>query len=498
MSRPITIVANAIKAKLIDADDDAKLIVSEILSYYVDGYEMTDGYRGGNWDGRATMFDYGPAAFPAGFVSSVASALTRKGYTVVVRRKRPPAPLGPDVMTAYDSVQPFGVDPRYSYQPDTVRRLIKHGMMIAQVATGGGKSIISRTAVKAILRPSIFLTTRQVLMHQMKEGFEEAGFEVGVMGDGEWSPKRGVNVATIQTIASRLNDPVQSDRVRKLLQIMELAILEEAHESSSSSYFDVMNALPNAHYRLALTATPFMRSQAEDNMRLMAVSGQVGIKISEKMLIDRGVLAKPIFKYIRAPMPEELLRSSSWQKAYDLGIVKNTARNDIIVSEVCRAVDYGLPGMVLVQRKNHGAKLKEMFQRRGLRCDFIYGAHDQARRQRALNKLKSGELHVLIGSTILDVGVDVPAVGIVVLAGGGKAEIALRQRIGRGLRAKKSGPNVCMVLDFEDGKNKHLITHYKTRRQIIEATPGFVENILSKGDDFPYVSLGFKSISKTA
>ena len=491
MSKPITIIANAVKAKLIDADEDAKLLVSDQLSYYVDGYDMTDSYRSGGWDGRSTFFDYGDCMFPAGFVSSVATALTRKGYRVLIRRKRPPVPLGPSVDEAYAAVNPFEIDPKYNYQPETVKRLLKYGQMIAQVATGGGKSMIARTAVKAIMRPSIFLTTRQVLMYQMKDGFEEAGFNVGVMGDGEWSPKKGINVATVQTIYARLAHPETAVQTRRLLQLMEFAILEEAHESSSDTYYDVMAALPNAHYRLALTATPFMRSEGEDNMRLMAVSGQVGIKVSEKLLIERGVLAKPIFKYVKAPMPSTLLRSSSWQKAYDMGIVTNDARNGIIVDEVIRAVQMGLPGMILVQRKNHGAKLKEMLKAKGIRVDFIYGGHDQERRQRALNKLKDGTLQVLIGSTILDVGVDVPAVGIVVLAGGGKAEIALRQRIGRGLRAKKSGPNVCMVLDFDDGKNKHLIKHYKTRRQIIQGTPGFVENILKAGQDFPYKELGY-------
>lgn len=491
MTQPITIVANAVKAKLIDADEDAKLLVSDQLSFYVDGYDMSDSFRSGNWDGRSTFFDYGSQMFPAGFVSKVASALTRKGYRVLIRRKRAPAPLGLPVDEAYAAVNPFDIDPKYDYQPETVKRLLKYGQMIAQVATGGGKSMIARTAVKAIMRPSIFLTTRQVLMYQMKEGFEEAGFNVGVMGDGEWTPKKGINVATVQTIHARLANPKTAVQTRRLLQVMEFAILEEAHEASSDTYFDVMNAMPNTHYRLALTATPFMREEGEANMRLMALSGQVGIKVSEKLLIDRGVLAKPYFKYIKAPMPSTLLRSSSWQKAYDMGVVSNDARNGIIEDETIRAVKMGLPAMILVQRKNHGAKLKEMLKAKGIRVDFIYGGHDQDRRQRALDKLKDGTLQVLIGSTILDVGVDVPAVGLVALAGGGKAEIALRQRIGRGLRAKKSGPNVCMVLDFEDGKNKHLINHTRTRRQIIEGTPGFNENILKAGKDFPYKELGY-------
>lgn len=492
MTKTITIVANAVKAKLINADEAACLFVSDLLSYYVEGYEMTDSYRSKTWDGRQTFFNFSDAMFPAGFVQSVSTALTRKGYKVLVRRKRPPAPLGPDVMDAYASVNPFGVDPRYNYQPETIRRLLKHGQMVAQVATGGGKSMIARTAVKAIMRPSIFLTTRQVLMYQMKEGFEEAGFRVGVMGDGEWRPVRGINVATVQTISARLSNPSTAVQTRKLLGLFELAILEEAHEAGSDTYYDVMNAMPNAYYRLALTGTPFMRAEAEGNMRLMAVSGQVGIRISEKLLIDRGILATPYFKYAKAPMPPTLLRSSSWQKAYDIGIVNNEARNGIVLDEVTRAAGYGLPGMVLIQRKKHGEILKQSFKDRGLKVDFIFGEHDHERRQRGLNKLKSGELNVLIGSTILDVGVDVPSVGIVALAGGGKAEIALRQRVGRGLRAKKNMPNACMILEFEDTKNKHLIKHSRTRRAIIEATPGFNENILKPGEDFPYDNLGFK------
>ena len=86
---------------------------------------------------------------------------------------------------------------------------------------------------------------------------------------------------------------------------------------------------------------------------------------------------------------------------------------------------------------------------------------------------------------------DVPAVGLIVFAGGGKAEVALRQRIGRGLRAKKSGPNAAFVLDFADDYNNHLKMHYMTRRAIVEGTPGFAENIVN---DFDYAGIGFNKI----
>ncbi|WP_280141036.1 hypothetical protein [Methylobacterium sp. UNC378MF] len=42
------------------------------------------------------------------------------------------------------------------------------------------------------------------------------------------------------------------------------------------------------------------------------------------------------------------------------------------------------------------------------------------------------------------------------LAGGGKAEVALRQRIGRGARRKKTGANIFFVSDHSTGPNSRL------------------------------------------
>ncbi len=288
---------------------------------------------------------------------------------------------------------------------------------------------------------------------------------------------------------------LQAERRRDtiaFLERVEFVILEEAHEVSGTGFFDVMNACKNAHYRLALTATPFMKDSAEANMRLMAVTGLVGIKVSEKLLIDRGILAKPCFRFITPQKPPKISRSSDWSRAYKLGIVESQMRNATIVYEAKRAAQYGLTTMVLVQHTKHGDVLEDMLRTAGLRVAFIRGDDNQPVRKKALVSLEKGEIDVLIGTTILDVGVDVPAVGMIVLAGGGKAEVALRQRIGRGLRAKKVGPNVCLIVDFHDDSNNHLIKHSRQRRQIVEDTPGFVEGILPDGSDFNYTALGFK------
>ncbi|MDR6817057.1 superfamily II DNA or RNA helicase [Neorhizobium sp. 2083] len=49
------------------------------------------------------------------------------------------------------------------------------------------------------------------------------------------------------------------------------------------------------------------------------------------------------------------------------------------------------------------------------------------------------EIDIVIGTNMLDVSIDCPVISLMQLAEEMKAEVALRQRVGRGLRAKKTG-----------------------------------------------------------
>jgi len=509
----ITIANNAVTAKLIDPDRDTKLVVQSILSYAVSGCEHATAFKQGRWDGRSSFLDFKLGTFPAGFVHLVTAHLQRRGFQVRRVQKPLPAPLG----VVNPVVDKFSEDPRYDYQRDTVAKLLKHGQIIAQVATGGGKSRIAKIAFARINRPTLFLTTRSILMYQMKKSFEQdLGIEVGVLGDGQFgkviksadgSEQRVIkkmNVGMVQTLVSRLAEPCPDDDVEvrnhqaairhqtiNLLSKFEFIVLEEAHEAAGNGYYEILRHCKNAHYRLALTATPFMKDDEEANMRLMASSGPIGIKITEKLLIDRGILARPYFKTILLKnRPKNLYRSTPWQSAVRLGIVDNEERNAVILAECSRATRVGLSVMLLVQQVAHGRNLKDQLDAAGVRCALIMGENDQKEREIAIGQLKDGKIDVLIGSTILDVGVDVPAVGMIILAGGGKAEVAMRQRIGRGLRAKKNGPNVALIVDFDDPFNNHLKKHALQRQAYIAETEGFNENILAPGADFDMIALG--------
>lgn len=570
MPEIVTIASNAVTAKLHEPSREAKLLVQELLSYQVSGFENTSAFKSGTWDGRSSFFDFRTGTFPAGFVIWLTAGLRKHGYEVRHVRNPLPALQGEE----HPKVDDFGDDPRYDYQPETVRRLTQHGQIIAQIATGGGKSRIAKLAYKRIGLPTLFLTTRGILMYQMKESFEAMGTPVSVLGDGQFghtvvgedgierSAVKKMCVGMVQTLAQRLEEKTVEGEMQRwmdarlekevkaskalkdkllragvpwvkleaqvkaldkklenerpdpkllraeivakvdlhmreraktiqLLSKFGLVILEEAHESSGNSYFEILRHCTNAHYRLALTATPFMKDDQEANMRLMACSGPIAIKVTEKMLIDRGILARPYFKIIPMKVKaQNLSPRTSWQAAYRLGIVENEWRNAMAVAECVRMAKMGMTSMVLVQQVAHGADIEAMMRAAGLRVEFIKGEDDHAGRKAALQRLAAGQIDVLIGTNILDVGVDVPAVGHVCLLGGGKAQVALRQRIGRGLRAKKTGPNVCFITDFADDYNVHLKAHAQQRLAIIKGTEGFAENVLEGGRDFDFAALG--------
>jgi hypothetical protein len=166
--KTVSIVSNATVAKVVQGDREVKLLVSKLLRYSVAGAEHTSLGKLQGWDGKKSFFTFKKSTFPAGFARSIVGKLSKKGYKVNWVKKELPDPLGP-VRPVIDEL---GYTEKYSYQPDTVDRLVKFGQIIAKVATGGGKSRIARIAHKRVGRKTLFLTTRGSLMYQMKYDYE--------------------------------------------------------------------------------------------------------------------------------------------------------------------------------------------------------------------------------------------------------------------------------------------------------------------------------------
>ena len=94
-------------------------------------------------------------------------------------------------------------------------------------------------------------------------------------------------------------------------------------------------------------------------------------------------------------------------------------------------------------------------------------------------EFRDGTIKVIIATSILDEGVDLPNIDVLVLAGGLKSSIATLQRVGRGLR---TGGNVdrLYVVDTIDFQNHHLLKHSFQRLQDYRAEDCFEIEEISK------------------
>jgi superfamily II DNA or RNA helicase len=97
--------------------------------------------------------------------------------------------------------------------------------------------------------------------------------------------------------------------------------------------------------------------------------------------------------------------------------------------------------------------------------------------------IDSQEIRVLLGTTILGEGIDLPTVDALVYARGEKAEVSLTQSIYRTCTAVE-GKTHAVVVDFADRHNRKLLKHSQERLEVYYKEPIFEVDILEDVGQF--------------
>jgi superfamily II DNA or RNA helicase len=200
--------------------------------------------------------------------------------------------------------------------------------------------------------------------------------------------------------------------------------------------------------------------------------------ISASYLIDKGFLVPPkIYMLDPNEHTEYKFIRKSFPKIYDQWIVNNELRNRMIVDSTQRLLDLGKSVLITVTRIPHGDILCEMLDKVGVKSiAFIQGEVNGEKRKELLDKVRKKELQVLVGSVVADEGIDLPALGSAIMAGGGKSLIKSLQRVGRTLRPYPSAENnekkEAIIVDFYD-RVRYLTGHSNKRIKIYQSEPRF-------------------------
>lgn len=365
--------------------------------------------------------------FPAGLVGRAKRAGLKAGHVIGVldKRTRPCDPMEwpeccpPSLMKADG---PW----LYDFQREAVDAAVSRTRGILDVPTGGGKTEIAcGIAMRLGLTNTLFIAPEADLMHNAARRWEKrTGLEAGRIGDGYMNPRDGFTAATFQTLARRMGH--RNSVIHDYLSSVGCMIIDEVHTLPADTYYNVSQAIP-AYWRIGVSGTPLARGDRR-SLFSIASTGSIIYKVETQLLIDRGFISRP---HIRMVTHEQSGDAKTWQKAEKVNIVESRTRNELVVRLAKAAPG---PGLVFVKMKKHGQILTEMLTAAGLRVEFVWGEKATTQRDDAIKRLREGALDFIVCSVVFQTGTDIPEVRSMVIACGGKSEIATLQRIGRGMR----------------------------------------------------------------
>lgn len=374
--------------------------------------------------------------------------------------------------------------------------------------TGGGKTY---TASMWLLKNAIdkkkkilWLAHRQMLLEQAAESFQKFAYTEVIphissfcfrIISGSSSHDRTIDIRPEDNLLIVSKDSVgrNMDRLDKWLKgEKELyLIVDEAHHSTAKTYRRIIDyvksKVPNLKL-IGLTATPFRTAENEQGLlaRIFSdgikdgkvVHGDVGIayQIGLKELINRQILAKPIFEsFYTDEEYGETLGVNAWESIQHLDILpddiaqkmaESAARNKLIVNTYkAKQKEYGQTILFAVNVV-HAIQLTALFKKAGIAADYIVSSVkdlitgatlSREDNEKKLDDFRKGKLQVLINVNILTEGVDLPQTKTVFLARPTVSSILMTQMVGRALRGTAAGgTSSAYIVSFIDHWNENI------------------------------------------
>jgi superfamily II DNA or RNA helicase len=340
------------------------------------------------------------------------------------------------------------------YQQDIIDRMLAQGSGVIESPTGSGKTVLAAVAVCELGLPTVLVVPTKVIFQQFMETFQKhTDIPIGQIASGKYE-EAPVQICICKSLLDADNMP------HTALMDKQVLICDEVHQSASKQWEAVVNACP-AYHRFGFSATPFRATDLECAI-LNGIAGNIIATVTTTDLQDEGYLCQTDIKMIPVAVsydrsiydetiPEGQKEPIGWRETtfaerYRQGIVENLFRNDMIAELVQHHYQAGDKVLVIISWTDHAAELLPMLPKDTI---FLSGKDTAKKTKDKVTEYKERQGGVLLGSPVVDVGLDVPACDVVVMAGGGSYEGRQRQRLGRGLRPSP-GKDYVTIYDFQD------------------------------------------------
>lgn len=455
------------------------------LSFTIQGAEFSQAYKGHvneagefvAWDGRRHLLSSN-GRFATGLLPRVLEFYAQyKIYPQIIDQRIPQPPNTPIDISANLSSFERPINPR-PYQIEAVDAAVQTDRGIIRLATGGGKTLVAALMTARLGKPTIVYVIGRDLLYQLQKFFASIfKQEIGIVGDGHCEI-RDINVCSVWSVGQALGikgsntlddsgetekkvDPGKFKKIKEMLLNCSVHIFDECHLAACDTVQTISRHI-KAEYVYGMSASPWRDDGAD--LLIESFLGRKIVDISARELIHQGWLVEPDIRFL-APKPYPH-KSGPYPKIYSKYIVENEQRNGMIVKGATKLVEQGFVPLVLFHSIKHGDILFDSLKK-NVNTALLSGKDNSNVRERIKDELEDGKIKCIVASKIFDIGVDLPILSGLVIAGAGKSSVRALQRIGRVIRPYP-GKKISAVLDFAD-QAPHLIEHAKTRREIYES-----------------------------
>jgi len=262
---------------------------------------------------------------------------------------------------------------------------------------------------------------------------EEVRLLVGDTSDAEKDAiRRGLVDGSIKIVIGThavIEAPVQ-------FKDLQLAVIDEQHRFGVEQRAELRSKGTNPHL-LVMTATPIPRSLA------LTVYGDLDLSVIEEMPAGR----QPVNTHLLRPQEREraytLIRAQV-QEGRQAFVIYPLIEESEKMDELKAAVD------------DFDVLSKEIFPE--LRLGLLHGRLKPDEKDATMRKFRMGEYDILVSTTVIEVGVDVPNATVMLIEGADRFGLAqlhqLRGRVGRG-----SAQSYCLLIPSREdsAENERLL-----------------------------------------
>lgn len=260
-----------------------------------------------------------------------------------------------------------------------------------------------------------------------------------------------------------LEDPVQ-------FKNLQLAIIDEQHRFGIAQRSALRQKGVNPHL-LVMSATPIPRSLA------LTIFGDLDISIIDEMPLGR------------IPVDTQLLHPFAREKAYQK--INNEIEKGHQVFIIYPLIEKGEDEDQKAAVDEHAYLQKEIFPQHKL--GLLHGKMPPDEKEKIMRKFRDGEYHILVSTTVIEVGVDIPNATVMLIEGANRFGLAqlhqLRGRVGRG-----EAQSYCILIPEDENalENERLDAMVETNDGFILAEKDLQQR--GPGDFIGYRQSGFADL----